>query len=449
MTGHLFIVSGASGSGKTTLVRDVLADPSLNAERSPKYSERARRESKDGIEDDTQHVDQIDATDFDVSYVLNDTFYGVRTAEIEEQLKRGKNSFIILSDFHVIKRLKEKFGDRCTTVFVSSAVDADSIQKTLTARHAHEFNPTDVQADRLATQFYRLQCAAELGRWPSVFECMAELLTDWKAFIPDGERANIRAEKIRSFHNRYTDQLTLFDHVVLNHTQGDPSDMARQMRNLINSAGNTPTRAAAGESVLFVVAAASGAGKGLLMETTARIIGPSRVGIVTKYAKRDAKPSDRRDGMQAIGKAGVFPAEVDLEWTFHDSGGNAGTAYGISTAEVWGHLNAGRSAMVISNMKVFDEFEKHFGDRVVFIYLHATRSEEEIRAYQLQQNHGDPEEAERRIQEIRVVHDDYMDNIARFEHVLLNTAYKEDLFDQMIGLVNFYEAGSVTRALSS
>ena len=105
--------------------------------------------------------------------------------------------------------------------------------------------------------------------------------------------------------------------------------------------------------------------------------------------------------------------------------------------------------MVISNMKVFDEFEKHFGDRVVFIYLHATRSEEEIRAYQLQQNHGDPEEAERRIQEIRVVHDDYMDNIARFEHVLLNTAYKEDLFDQMIGLVNFYEAGSVTRALSS
>jgi hypothetical protein len=55
--------------------------------------------------------------------------------------------------------------------------------------------------------------------------------------------------------------------------------------------------------------------------------------------------------------------------------------------------------------------------------------------YQRLSNNRDPElEAEYRIAEIRKVHEQYIDRIADFNHVLLNTAYPEDLFDQMFEL---------------
>lgn len=431
--GHLYIVSGASGSGKTTLVNEVLAAGDLNAVRAPKYSERQRRD----VNDDISHVERISADEFDVCYVINDNYYGVRTSEIEQQLNTGKNSFIILSDFNVVERLKERLGPRCSSVYVSSAVDPAAFQKINAERHARGFQPTEPEREALGRQFYRLHCAQQLERWPSVFECMGDLVSDWGALIPNAESARIRAEKIRSFHNRYVDNLTLFDHVVLNHSQGKPGDMVLQMRKLIRSRLDGDVRGRPVQPVLMVVAAASGAGKGLLMETMGRIIGSDRVAAVTKLAKRDPKPNDRRDGMRAITADGQFPDDFDFRWTFH----NSGTEYAIRTSEVWVHIGEGRNAVVLSNVAAFEEFRERFGDQVVFVYLHATRPESEIRDFQLQ-NCRTVEEAKQRVDEIREVHDQYMEHIAEFHHVLLNTAYKEDLFDQMLGLVKHYESAS-------
>ena len=74
MTGHLYIVSGASGSGKTTLV-DLIIDECEGVVQVPKYSERASR----GPHDDTKHVEEVGSEEYDITYVLNDYYYGIKT----------------------------------------------------------------------------------------------------------------------------------------------------------------------------------------------------------------------------------------------------------------------------------------------------------------------------------------------------------------------------------
>jgi guanylate kinase len=429
VTGQLYIVSGSSGSGKTTLV-DMIMEQVDGVERAAKYSERASR----GPQDDTTHVDEVDSKSYDITYVINDYFYGVKTADIERQLGRGVDVFIILSDFRVVRRVKERFGERATTVYVSSAVDPDVLRRVMADRHRDEFSPTPGQSTLLRRQFYRLQCAAELGRWSAVLDGMSDLLDEWNHVVPHAESARIRSEKIRSFHLRYTDQITLFDQVVLNHTQDRPEDMVAQMKQLLlHKRGLRRIQS----PVLFVVAAASGAGKGLLMETTGRLMSDGVIRTVTKQALRDPKPNDRRDGMVSLGHDGLFGDEFDFRWEFHKGGGQSGTRYAISTSEVERGLQQGVHQIVVSNIAVFDDFRRRFGDHTVFLYLHATRSEAEVRDYQLA-NCATVEEAEQRIREIRDVHEAYMENIWRFDHVLLNTTFKEDLFDQMLELIHHY-----------
>jgi hypothetical protein len=53
--------------------------------------------------------------------------------------------------------------------------------------------------------------------------------------------------------------------------------------------------------------------------------------------------------------------------------------------------------------------------------------------------HGSPAEAETRIREKQDVHEAYIRNIANFDHVLLNTGFQEDLYDQMFRLIEHYQ----------
>jgi guanylate kinase len=429
MSGYLFILSGASGCGKTTLMNDICNDSTINGLKAAKYSERESR----GSDDDIQHVERIEIGDYDLAYVINDKRYGIKTTKIKQELDSGKNAFIILSDFRVTRKVKSVFGEQAKTIYISSAIDPQSLLKVHGTRHA--FSPSEEQKKALHNQFSRLKSAARLELWPSVFKCMSELLDDWRKFIPDSQSAEIRAQKIRSFHNRYIDKIVLFDHVILN--IGDPSDMTNQMKNLIHHYDARPNPRIVRPPALFVVAAASGAGKGLLTETLRSIIGQDQVSIVAKMAKREPKPNDRRDGMTAIGEQGEFPPSFDFTWRFHQTEESEGTEYAVSTDEIRQNIANGKQQILISNMNEFARFRELFGDHAVFLYLHALRPEEDIRAYQYAR--WSPTEAETRIAEIRKVHDQYIERIAQFNHVLLNTAYPEDLFDQMFELVEYYE----------
>ena len=462
---RLFILSGASGCGKTTLLNSVAAvDPAdaddfTRAVRAPKFSEREVRNKPNEI-DDITHVENIRLGTYDIAYVLNNRKYGIRLESIRELLDAGYNALVIVSDFRVVKQLKECIGPQALALYISSAIDADRLRRIQQERLG--FRPTEEQKAVLSYHFARSSAAARLGWWDRVSDCVAELEGDWRAYATDSRSTEIRAEKIRAFHVRYIEHLHLFNHVILNYAENKPEEMTHQFCNLLSGIDEfEPRKRSLSYPPVFVVAAASGAGKGELLEML-NFIGTDKVRITSKLAKRSPKDEDRRDGMIALvrspndpepewpewwtsnmretGSRGEFPDEYDLRWEFHKMRGSdrSGTPYAVSAAEIQRNIDERVPQIFVSNMGEFDRFRRLWPNNVVFIYLHRLVSSHENREFQLRKWSSDPQVAEVRIAEKEEVHATYIEKIAEFNHVLLNTSFQEDLYDQMFRLLEFY-----------
>lgn len=113
--GYLFIISGPSGSGKTSLIKEICQVSEENII-APKYSTRKRRQGFDDI----ISVDNIEVGPYDIVYALNGRRYGIKAEDINKIINSGKNAFIVLSDFRIIKRVKLLFPERAKAIFISS-----------------------------------------------------------------------------------------------------------------------------------------------------------------------------------------------------------------------------------------------------------------------------------------------------------------------------------------
>jgi len=469
---RLYILCGASGSGKTTLLNSVSnitessvdtsyfekgrffpTDLGYDVVRSPKYSDRPIRIKDDEI-DDVIHTKDIDRRSFDVCYSLNHVKYGIKFGEIRKILSAGKNAIIAISDIRAIRQLKDHFRDDMRTLYVSSAIDSDRLRRIQQERLG--FSPTDEQKDILSAQFSRIMSAARLGWWDRVSSCVTDMERNWHAYATDSKSTEIRINRIRTTHLKYIEHISIYDHVILNYTENKPEEMKEQFLQILR---HCPGPAKHMPPPVFIVAAASGAGKATLMETL-NLIGGNQIQITSKLAKRPPKTGDRRDGMIALrrndtskepvwpswwnapmidcARSGNFPHEYDVHWEFHKQNDGTAVPYAVSSKEIDKNIERGIPQIFISNMGMFDYFKKRWPENSVFIYLYRLTSSEDNRKYQLLQYPNDLATAEARIKEREVVHSEYIQKAPLFHHVLLNTSYEEDLYDQMFNLIDFY-----------
>lgn len=456
----LYVLCGASGCGKTTLMNKLAATcvsevtPEIPCVRAPKYSERPRRDSDPNAIDDIIHVPHISTAKFNVAYAMNHTKYGLKFAEIESLLDKDLSCFVIISDIRSITEIKAYFGDRAKAIYVSSAIDEHKLKRIQEERLG--FKPDQSQQAVLSKYFIKLSAGARLGWWERVSECIQELVGEWQSYATDAKSTEIRSQRIRTSHIKYIEHIHLFDHVILNYNEGNPNEMTLQMRNIVLSDSCSNRSRPCELPPIFVVSAASGVGKGVLMEML-NLIGTNKIRIVSKLAKREWKPEDKIDGMIALKRgpdapapdwpewwnesmiktalSGEFPAEYDIRWNFR------GKDYAVAKSEIQFNLDNSKSQIMISNMGQIELFRSLWPNNVAFIYLHRLISAQEHRAFIESKWTDDPSEARRRIDMKTDVHNDFMKHIAEFHHVLLNTSFEEDLYEQMFNILRGYSNG--------
>lgn len=385
----------------------------------------------------------------DIAYALNKGQYGISTENIWHELKHSRNVITILSDFRIINRLKNIFNDSIVVVYVASAVDTAKLEKIQIGRHGID----NALENSLKKKIERLNSSVNISKWGNVAKWIHELNEDWEKTKPDADSTKFRAERIKTFHTRYIDNITIFDYVILNYHEGHPEDMTAQFNNIMK-VNNKKTLS--NKSPLFVVAAASNAGKGTMMEML-NLIGSDQVQILSKIAKRKEKGNDKKDGMLPIGtpeeppknwpqwpdwwnddmintaKQGKFPNEYDFSWLFH---GNV--LYAVSDNEIKYNFDKNKPQIVISNTDQIEKFINRYGERVVFILLYRLSSIEDTKSYYEIEEGLTPKQAETRADEVNEVLQEYIKKINYFSHVILNTTRPEDLYDQIFQLIEFY-----------
>jgi hypothetical protein len=182
--------------------------------------------------------------------------------------------------------------------------------------------------------------------------------------------------------------------------------------------------------IIFVIVAASGAGKGVLLRAV-RDMGERHILVIPKVTTRRRKTTD---GPEMVRVRTIDPAIYDIQY------GNYKAQYGISTLAIYNALRAGRHCLLIcSNMKsAIPTLIEKFGESIRLVYLYAPPNPEGTAANQILIGATSDEETRLRKDKVWAVFQYYVDNIQAFDHVLLNVGEPEDLADQMFRLVENY-----------
>lgn len=492
-----YILVAASAVGKSALMRQMINEHIWIS--VPKYSTRDVR-CKDGELDDVVGIDQYkigEMSEVDgakvrleritrlkeicggsqgVVYYKNGNFYGIRIEDVEDKLRYG-NAVAIISDFHVIKALKDdrRLTGRVKVLYIASTIDERELLKRFKKREAVRFD-TDSESKRMAIKNIQSLCsvlgsATRLNYMDRIEEVMPLLNEEWNNILPYFETIKTRGANIRMLYNQYIDNIALIDYAILNFYGLDY--MYAQVRNIVRNGADGKK---AKYPPVFMVCAAPSSGKATLME----IVGDlgevnGNIRITQKYARREPREgTDGRDGMIAIGKSGHFEEHIKTEeavwkWSFHKSGEQSkGTEYAVDKAEISRNIKSGVAQIFISNMEQIAVARKYYPDNMVVLYLHATHETETknhivtkcrldmMRSICNDQGCSDEEseavlqnsafyqrklkeDIAARLAEIRAVHDDFLRYNHLIDHVLLNTGTREDLVAQMTNLINFYK----------
>lgn len=495
MANFFYILVAPSAVGKSDLLRKMEKEGRWNS--IAKYSTRDVRykndekddvvsidkETYNGLSDEDksalrlkriERIKDICAKEQGVVYYKNGNLYGIKIADVIEGLKKG-NVVAIISDFKSIRSLKEReeLKNRVKTLYIASTIDERVLLKRFKEREEKTKFNTNSEEKQLAVKKISafssiLGSAVRLDYMERIEKVMPLLNEEWNAILPYFETIKNRGANISKLYYQYIENIALIDYPILNFY--DLEYMYQQCRNIIDSNDKLeiPSQPCKKNPPVFMVCAAPSSGKKTLME----IIGDlgkinNNIEITTKYAQRNKRSTDGRDGMEAIGKDGKFEEYIEKKniwkWSFH----NGETSYAVDKSKIQENIGKGIAQIFISNMQQIDTGRKLFPDNLVVLYLHAaheteTRKHIEIKVRETiekkiakEKNCSEDEaklifknkqykdeffkEVKNKENEVYEIHQMFKEHNNQIDHVLLNTGTREDLVNQMEKLIEYYK----------
>ncbi len=376
MQPHFYIFFGAPGSGKSEALH--FLEKKMHCVIITKESTRDRR-STDGTE--IRNVKEISAK-CDIRYAQYGTEYGFASTDVWKCLSGGTNAGVITNDIRTIRLLKKKYGVLARSVYIHSNVDHEAMAKLAKKRYPNK-SPEEIEVD-----------------------------------------TQKRVQKIRTVHGKYIENTALFDYTILNTNSFDQLHL--QLENMLDDK-TLESRRSTSAVKIFIIVGASHSGKDELVTAMGQM--DSRI---HNYRKATSRPKRKGDNAELRHQRDGIGDKYDVQYEKNSF------TYGISTKELWQSLADGTiNLLVLSDQASIQAIVEIFGSVCTTLYLHANYFP--LRLSEKMNDEGLSEsEIGKRIQAISDLHDLYVQRMAMFDHVLLNTAEPEDLYDQAFNILDYY-----------
>ncbi len=186
---------------------------------------------------------------------------------------------------------------------------------------------------------------------------------------------------------------------------------------------------------LVVIVATPGSGKDQLIRAI-HDLGARHAQIVPKHTSRERWDNDGSE-MICPGDTGCNVDACDIRYK------NYGDWYGIESSKIWEGLSKGVfPVVVVSNVDAINALHHMFGKLMLLIYVHSEMDADQYRRQEAERA-KDTGYVERRAAEYRQALDIYLENYLAFDHVLINSGFPDDFFDQIFRLFRAYERGEL------
>lgn len=191
---------------------------------------------------------------------------------------------------------------------------------------------------------------------------------------------------------------------------------------------------------LFIISGTPTSGKTTLINMI-RLEPSLNAVVVPKYATR----SWRNVSDDTQYNATVSDKAFDFTYPYHNN------RYGVSVQAIYDILSRGFNGFIIvSPPRIVRQMKQVLGSLATTIYLHSNRAEAELVEIVTQRRNATgvyrniltqelDKEVRTRTINMRVVRRQYVENIALYDHVLLNTASQENLLLQLKNIVRAYQ----------
>lgn len=175
---QIIIIAGGSFAGKDNLVKAMI---NIEPNKVIDYKKGTTRPAKSSDNNELIHLKTL-SKKYDIVYEKNGYKYGVSTNEVWDVLSKEKIVLIVLSDLEAITKLKAKFGNICSTVYLHANIDEEELEKA-------KKDLTEIELNK-------------------------------------------RENSISELHNIYVTNINMFDHVLLNTSESE--DLYEQAFNILD-----------------------------------------------------------------------------------------------------------------------------------------------------------------------------------------------------------------------